>query len=595
MLLPSSTRSCLAWLRCALLAAGLWLAGAAAAMVDPTAPQVLGDSRPQQDAWPALRMFSDPGQAMTLAQVQAQQPRFAPPGGPASNLGIRRDAVWLHLPLVVDGGDGHWLLNIDYPPLNRVDVYLLAEGRLVQQWQLGTSQPFDQRPLPTRTHAAPLVLTPGTAYEVYLRVQTDSSMVLPISLIKPEPYHAHEAGVQLAQGMMAGVALALLFYSLVNCFGVGGTMFGLHALSVTGALLFFLSYFGLAQQHLWHEPTGWLTKLAPLSVLLTLTSAGRFVALTLNVQQSSRRLYLGINGTSILAGVALVLSLSGLLNYRSTQLAATLLGPVLLLLSVPAAWAQARQGSRVGRYMLIGWGAYLVGAVTIASLLRGWVPANFWTQHLFQVGWLMEMLVWLRVLSLHAESLRREAEQTEMQRQLLESLAYTDALTGLPNRRGLGVALQDALGRCRGDAALAVFLIDLDGFKLVNDRLGHDIGDAVLIEVGRRLKQHLRREDVVGRLGGDEFVIVAERMGNEAEAHALGGKLLAAFREPLLIDGHACPIGLTIGFALAPHDGASADDLLKRADAAMYAGKQAGRHTVRRGTASHGLAGALAN
>lgn len=586
------TRLCLAWRRRTWLL--FWL-GIGLCVSAAATPVVLDDAQPEQDAWPALTLFSDPGGALTLPQVLAQRERFVPPTGPASNLGIRRDAVWLHLPLTVRSGDGRWLLNLDYPPLNRVDVYLLVEGRLVQQWRLGTSQPFEQRPLPTRTHVAPLALTPGTAYELYLRVQTDSSMVLPISLIKPEPYHAHEAGVQLVQGLMAGVALALLFYSLVNWAGVGGQMFGLYALSVTGAAFFFLSYFGLAQQHLWSQPTGWLTKLAPLSVLLTLTVAGRFVALTLNTHRRSMTLHRGLNSLSIAAGVVLTLSIVGLLNYRATQTAATLLGPVLLLLSVPAAWAEARQGNRVGRFMLIGWSAYLVGAITMASLLRGWLPANTWTQNLFQVGWLVEMMAWLRVLSLRVESLRREAEHTEVQRQLLESLAYTDALTGLPNRRGLGTALQEALGRCRSDAALAVFLIDLDGFKAVNDRLGHDMGDAVLIEVGRRLKQHLRRDDVVGRLGGDEFVIVAERLAGESEAHALGGKLLAAFREPMVLHGHVCRIGLTIGFALAPHDGAQADDLLKRADAAMYAGKQAGRHTVRRGTASHGLAGALAN
>ena len=138
---------------------------------------------------------------------------------------------------------------------------------------------------------------------------------------------------------------------------------------------------------------------------------------------------------------------------------------------------------------------------------------------------------------------------------------------------------------------MAVFLLDLDGFKLVNDRLGHDAGDALLVQVGQRLRAQVRQADLVARLGGDEFVVMAPGIPGEAEALVLGRKLLNAFRQSFNVEGQDCRVGLTIGFALAPQDGLQADDLLKRADAAMYAGKQAGRHTVRRSGASVGLAG----
>ena len=114
-------------------------------------------------------------------------------------------------------------------------------------------------------------------------------------------------------------------------------------------------------------------------------------------------------------------------------------------------------------------------------------------------------------------------------------------------------------------------------------------GDALLVQVGQRLRKQVRQGDLVARLGGDEFVIMAPGIPSETGAMALGRKLLAAFDQPFFVGSSACQVGLTIGFALAPHDGNQADDLLKRADAAMYAGKQAGRHTVRRGGASAGL------
>src|SRR5690606_21318954 len=112
------------------------------------------------------------------------------------------------------------------------------------------------------------------------------------------------------------------------------------------------------------------------------------------------------------------------------------------------------------------------------------------------------------------------------------SLAHTDPLTGLPNRRGLNMALASALARCGPDQLLAVYVMDLDGFKPVNDQYGHDIGDELLVAVTRRLQSHVRQSDVVARLGGDEFVVMTGQLGNAHQAHELGLKLLDAFRAP---------------------------------------------------------------
>jgi diguanylate cyclase (GGDEF)-like protein len=136
-----------------------------------------------------------------------------------------------------------------------------------------------------------------------------------------------------------------------------------------------------------------------------------------------------------------------------------------------------------------------------------------------------------------------------------------------------------------------VYLLDLDGFKAVNDRLGHDAGDELLKAVSLRLRAPLRQRDVVARLGGDEFVVMATDLGGDDDARHLGQKLLDAIATPFTVRGQQCVVGLTVGYALAPLDGHDADSLLKRADAAMYAGKQAGKHTLRRGQASVGLVG----
>lgn len=592
----------LRWL--ALVAAWLALLGAmpAHAATDaarhPAAARVLmlDDSRPDIPAWHAVRLLSDPGHRLSRDEVLQRRQDFRPPTGPEGNLGVRRDTVWLLLPLQVAQGDGQWLLNVDYPPLNDLRVTLLRDGQPVQERQLGNLLPFADRPVRARPHALRLALEPGVHYELLLRVQTTSSMVLPISLVKPEAFQDHENGMQLQQGLLIGVAVALLLYSLSHWVSLREALFVQYALLLVGVTTFFVAYFGIGQQHLWSEQSGALDKIAPQAILLALASGGLFVAGALRTRGRHRWTHRGLTAVSVVAALGLLASLAGALDYRFTQALATGLGPMPMLIAIPAAYRQARAGDRVALFLLLGWSAYMVGALCIAGLLRGLLPANYWTQHLFQLASVAEMALWTRILSLRIEGVRRDAERTEVERRTLESLAYTDALTGLPNRRGLNLALAAALADCRADArapgerALAVFLLDLDGFKPVNDRLGHDAGDELLVQVGQRLKRQLRHSDVVARLGGDEFVIVAAGLAGEAEAQTIGSKLLEAFREPFFVVGQSCRVGLTIGFALAPHDGHEADDLLKRADAAMYAGKQAGRHTLRRGQASQGLA-----
>ena len=550
---------------------------------------LLSDQEPTRDAWSAVTLLVDPGHGMTLAQVREHQADFLPPSTPTANLGQRRESVWLHVPLQVASGDGQWVLDIDYPVLNRADVYLVSDGRQVLQARLGADQPFAQRPMQSRTHALPLLLAPGQRHELYLRVSTQSAMVLPITLSKPAAYQVREAGRQLTQGGLIGLSLALLTYSLAHWLSLRQALFGLYAGMLLGTTVFFLDFFGIAQQILGYERSGLAAKLSPLSVLFALAMGSQFVARALVTVRHSPNIHRALMALSMVSTGVFLVSIVGGLGYRPTQTAAIALGPLVPLLAIPAAIARTRAGDRAAVYMLLGWGVYLAGALNFVALLSGHLPATFFTLHVFQWATLVEMLAWVSVLGLHIEAVRRAAERTELEKLALVSLAHTDPLTSLPNRRGLKDAMDLGLPRCRANSALAVFMLDLDGFKPINDRLGHDAGDELLVQVSQRLRQQLRRDDVVARLGGDEFVILAAGLANDAEAMDLGHKLLDAFNQPFDLEGQECCVGLTIGLALAPQDGRDPRDLLKRADAAMYAGKQSGRHTLRRGHASAAL------
>ena len=186
-----------------------------------------------------------------------------------------------------------------------------------------------------------------------------------------------------------------------------------------------------------------------------------------------------------------------------------------------------------------------------------------------------------RVLVLRDVSERREHERT------LRRLAYTDSLTGLPNRALFYDRLNQALVMSRRHGArLAVFFIDLDRFKLINDGLGHEIGDRVLTSVAQRLRDCLRDEDTLARLGGDEFGVLLPEIAEPRHTRVVADKLLAALA--VAVPDHQLTVEASIGVAVFPEDGGDVQHLLRSADAAMYRAKSRGGGRVEMFTAQLG-------
>jgi len=164
----------------------------------------------------------------------------------------------------------------------------------------------------------------------------------------------------------------------------------------------------------------------------------------------------------------------------------------------------------------------------------------------------------------------------------MERLAYYDQLTGLQNRLLFKEQLRAALqGLDREGKALALLYLDLDHFKDINDSLGHEAGDRLLVEVARRLRRCLRDEDSVARLGGDEFAILLRHIGGSRDASLVAEKIIDAMREPIRLSGREVIIGTSVGITLAPDDSRNIDHLMKYADLAMYQCKEQGRNVYR--------------
>ena len=164
----------------------------------------------------------------------------------------------------------------------------------------------------------------------------------------------------------------------------------------------------------------------------------------------------------------------------------------------------------------------------------------------------------------------------------LESLAVRDPLTGLVNRRLLAERISMAVIHARrNSSAMAVVYLDLDGFKAINDTLGHGAGDALLKMVAARLVATVREEDTVARLGGDEFILVLSYPSSTNGAGKVASKVIAALSPPYRIEGHTVRITASAGIAVYPGHGEDADTLMKSADLALYEAKRAGKNGYR--------------
>lgn len=259
-----------------------------------------------------------------------------------------------------------------------------------------------------------------------------------------------------------------------------------------------------------------------------------------------------------------------------------------------------REGLRETRYlvMTVAVAATFLGMLLAVSFLERTTlrPLNTLTEHLRRVSrdknHLRETVNVNGIAEVRelADDFNQVAQELNQLYGSLEHMAFTDPLTNLPNRARFRDSLEEAARRhAQAQTPFALFLMDLDRFKNVNDTLGHHIGDLLLQEVSMRLKSVLRGSDTVARLdnetileldskmiarlGGDEFAAILPRVDGPDDASAIARKLLLIMQDPFLIRDHRVSIGISIGIALYPEHGLDIDTLIQRADAAMYSAK----------------------
>lgn len=591
------------------LLAALW-SGAAAAQAT-NAPLLLdAESADRLDLRPFLAVWQDASGALSAAQVRAAGPRFAAlPPGTGLNLGYQRGTAWLRLTLVSRlARDSDWRLELDYASLDHASLFF-PDGSAQHS---GDRIALSARSVHHRNPVFRVALPAGATVELLLSARSEGSLTLNPLLWRADAFAAHSASSYAAHALYFGMLLALAGYNLLLFVALRDRAFGYYVLFVLGVGIGIASIYGLAGQYLWPQAVDWSNRALVVSFALAGVVGPLFARDFLHTRMHAPRWHRALAiGAIVHVGMVAVGLWSPLRFGMQAMSVTTLLNCVLMLgCGFSCLW---RRAPGAGLFVL-AWLVLLLGGAVMALRNFGLLPTHFLTLHGMQIGSALEMLLLSFALAGRFNQIKQEkalaqAESLAAQQQLVESLkahereleqrvhertealaaantqlkdlALKDPLTGLANRSALYARLDQVLADAsNGGPPVCALLVDLDGFKAVNDRLGHAAGDLVLVEVAAHLRAVTRTQDLVARLGGDEFVIVAACVAPpEPALEATAERLRSALSAPLLAAPSA-RIGASIGIAIAAA-GEDASSLLRRADQAMYAAKADGRGGVR--------------
>jgi len=579
-------------------------------------PQLLlDDAATRVELWPYVAVLRDASGTLSLDEVMAADDRFVPvASGRGLNLGYTRDVVWLRLSLQSRlPQSSEWRLEIDYASLDQADLYAQIADGSQMHWQSGDAIAFSERALAHRNPVFPVQLLAEETRTYYLRAQSQGSLTLQPSLWRASAFQTHSEAAYVAQALYFGILLALGLYNLMLFVALRDRAFLLYVALLTSFGVGMASLYGLGAQFLWPDSPAWNNRALPLGIALSTLLAVLFTRAFLRTRRLAPGWHRILAVCAWLQWVVLAVALLGSLQAGVQAMSAA--GIVSCVMMLACGVACAWRGVPGARLFVVAWGVFLIGSLLMALRNFGLIPTNAVTLYGMQIGSALEMLLLSFALAARFNQIKREkahaqaealaaqaqvlvalqqnereleqrvAERTEelaRANEQLRELAMHDSLTGLANRAALYAHLDHALHRARRNGApLALLMIDLDGFKAVNDRLGHEAGDRVLVEVAERLNRCARGGDLLARLGGDEFVLVAEA-GHDADAvTVIGERLLHTLQSPIELGSERASVGASIGIAFGGDVPIDVNDLLRTADRAMYAAKAAGRGAIR--------------
>ncbi|SDF76869.1 MULTISPECIES: hybrid sensor histidine kinase/response regulator [unclassified Duganella] len=450
-------------------------------------PLVLEAGSVHVDAWSAVKVMSDNEGKLTPEQALAATEHFSTPNSAYATLGVQKDVVWLRIPVTLSAAaQTEWILGIDYAVLNRVDIYVARDGQISSHNVTGNLQPDPAGGTRGRVPAALLHLTPGASQVLLVRVENIGAMILPISLSRPGVFHSAALNEQMLQGVLTGLGLCLLLYSLAQWLTLREPLYGKFALLVAGTALFSVEFFGLGNQYLWMS-NAWMSIHAG-GVFALMASCGAYLFVEQALARPGKDLVFSrlMKGGAALCVVSMLAYVTDVISVETLVIIVSTLGVMPMLLGLPGAYFRARRGDAVGIYFLVGWGVSFTSSAILSQVISGKVDANFWTMHALQFGNMFDMLVFTRILGLRTKAMQsamlRAEEATRTKSEFLAHMSHEirtpmNAIIGMsrlalmtePNPK-----LQNYLGKIlgAGEHLLAVINDILDFSKIEAGKLG---------------------------------------------------------------------------------------------------------------------------
>jgi diguanylate cyclase (GGDEF)-like protein len=525
------------------------------------------------------------------------------------NLGFTQDHYWFRVSVKsITPSEKTWFLRSKYPLLDHIDLYIFSRSKLIEEFHTGDALPFSQRPVDDLSFTFPFAITNSEPHVIYIHVQTTSSLQLSLSL-QHESELRQTLGIENAlQGAFYAVLISMLIYNAVIFLMVRVRSYLYYVLYLSSFILLMASTHGVAYRYLWpNSPELNQVSIAFLAGAIVCTAI-IFVANFLRLKDIRPNLY---NTIICIVIFALINSFISLFAPYSVmiQIMATigLITAVIAIFSTFQEWFKQR--SREVLIFIIAWSAVLVGYILYIGQKFGVLPVNNLTEHAVEIGAVLEALLLALSLADRIDSerkiriqaqehmllvqqkanaeldnkVRERTDELEKINTQLHEKSITDSLTQIKNRNYFEYKFPIEYRRaCRSRTSIALFILDIDHFKKINDHYGHQAGDEILRKIAKSIQKNLNRpSDTIFRYGGEEFTVLLPNT-NKGGAFLVAEHLRKKIEETKIEwEGKQLSVTISIGVAACiPSHFEGGATLLQKADDYLYAAKDNGRNQV---------------
>lgn len=522
------------------------------------------DTFREQSLTHQLLLLEDPSKRLTIDNIRNGHyaGTFGPPGKNGANLSFTRSAWWVKLQLINESSrENKIILRQAYPLIDYLDLWENTMG----EWhhhKTGDRLPFSQRSIAYHDFLFPLTLPPDSESTLYLRYESEGAMDIALSASSPIELIQNISSEQFAYGVYYGGFLVLVVYNFFIFVVVRDKAFLYYLLYILCFGLYMSANDGFFYQMIMPESPDLANFCLLILLGLSLLFAAQFSRHILTIKQFSRKLDLA--ALSMIAVLGVVTFSSLFLPYAlvvATQATLTLfVMPLIFIMGI----ARLCSGYPPARYFMLAWSTFIFGIMVYMVKVFGYFPRTFFTENIFQIGSLIEMVLLSLALSSRVNELKKQS--------------HTDALTEIPNRRMFDDVMRQEFQRTqRNGQPFSLLMIDIDHFKQFNDLYGHSQGDRVLKNVAAQLRNLIRKPMMPFRFGGEEFAVILPRT-DEKDARIIAERLRQHICSKL-IGRHQ----ITVSIGLACQENQvflSMHELLNAADEALYAAKDNGRNCV---------------